>query len=93
MKIGDKVRINDRFLSEFPNCPDREGVIVGVSEEGCVYGETYEVEFESGNCDYMYPCDLEAVESESPYEEDGGEIEELLERAQAMRDEYDLVSR
>ncbi len=63
MKIGDKVRVTEDFLLDFPACPDREGVIVGVSKDGCVYGELMDVEFENGNCDWMYPCDLEVVES------------------------------
>lgn len=95
MKIGDKVRVNESYLFDFPACTDRVGEIVGVSEEGCIHGETYDVEFESGNTDWFYPYDLEIVESESPYEEELNEDEvyELLERAQAVGDEHAIVSR
>ena len=95
MKIGDKVRVTEDFLKDVPNYSDREGVIVGKSEVGCVYGEAWDVEFESGNTDWMFPCDLEIVESESPYEEEltEDEVYELLERAQAVGDEHAIVSR
>ena len=99
MKIGDKVRVTEVFLDDYPDfavsVADREGVIIGESAAGCIHDKTWEVEFTSGISEWIYPCDLEVIESESPYEEELNEDEvyDLLERAQAVRDEYDLVSR
>ena len=93
LEIGQAVRVTEDFLTDYPDFGSPVGKIVGVSEEGCVHGETWEVEFEDGACEWMYPCDLEIVESESPYEEDEAELDELLERAAAVAEEHTNVAR
>ena len=95
MKIGDKVRVTEVFLEDYPDFADREGVIIGESAAGCIHDKTWEVEFTSGISEWIYPCDLEVIESESLYEEELSEDEvyELLERAQAVGDEHAVVSR
>ena len=95
MKIGDKVRVTEVFLDDYPDFADREGVIIGESAAGCIHDKTWEVEFTSGISEWIYPCDLEVIESESLYEEEFSEDEvyELLERAQAVGDEHAVVSR
>ncbi len=74
LEIGQTVRVTEDFLNDCPCFGSPVGKIVGVSEEGCVHGETWEVEFEEGD----------EVEFE---EGDEAELDELLERAAAWADE------
>lgn len=54
IKIGVKVVV----LDDVDDLAGKEGVVVGVGEGGCVYGEMYEVEFENGDVEWMMRCDL-----------------------------------
>ena len=57
MKVKDRVKVKD----DVEGMKGWEGVVVGRGEEGCVYGEMWEVEFISGECEFMMECDLDLI--------------------------------
>lgn len=55
--INKKVVIKD----DVENMSGMKGVIVGVGEDDCVYGDMFEVRFEDGSSEFMMECDFDVI--------------------------------